>query len=179
MIGRSCQWLKGTEILLRAQSENRQKVKADGQVTGIGMVRVEVMRWQLRQWTGDDADGLHRLVRASLKELSEWLPWCHESHSRRDTEAWIAHCHDSWATGTEFPLGVFEAATGEPVGGVGINKIDASARSADLGYWTGTPWLGLGVAEAIGARLTGIVPQRLAFRGAWVDAAVYELRRSL
>jgi RimJ/RimL family protein N-acetyltransferase len=137
------------------------------------------MRWQLRQWTGDDADGLHRLVRASLKELSEWLPWCHESHSRRDTEAWIAHCHDSWATGTEFPLGVFEAATGEPVGGVGINKIDASARSTDLGYWTGTPWLGLGVAEAIGARLTGIVPQRLAFRGAWVDAAVYELRRSL
>jgi RimJ/RimL family protein N-acetyltransferase len=175
---------------------------------------VGTMRWQIRPWTEADTDGLHRLVRSSLKELSEWLPWCHESYSRRDTEAWIAHCHDSWATGTEFPWGVFEATTGEPVGGVGINKIDASARSANLGYWTGTPWLGLGVAraaamqaadfaflelrierldivihpqnlpsrrvaEAIGARLTGIVPQRLAFRGAWVDAAVYELRRSL
>lgn len=175
---------------------------------------VGTMRWQIRPWTEADTDGLHRLVRSSLKELSGWLPWCHESYSRRDTEAWIAHCHDSWATGTEFPFGVFEATTGGPVGGVGINKIDASARSANLGYWTGTPRLGLGVAraaamqaaefaflelrierldivihpqnlssrrvaEAIGTRLTGIVPQRLAFRGAWVDAAVYELRRSL
>ena len=175
---------------------------------------VGTMRWQIRPWTEADTDGLHRLVRESIKELSAWLPWCDEGYSRRDTEGWIAHCRTSWAAQAEFPMGVFETATGEPVGGVGINKIDASARSANLGYWTGTPWLGLGVAraaamqaadfaflelrierldivihpqnlpsrrvaEAIGARLTGIVPQRLAFRGAWVDAAVYELRRSL
>ena len=110
-------------------------------------------------------------------------------------------------------MGVFDPDTGTPAGGVGINKIDRVIRSANLGYWTGTPWINRGVArhaaraavefafgrlrlesieivvhprnvasrrvaEATGASFQGIVSSRLMFRGALVDAAVYELRRA-
>ena len=44
-------------------------------------------------------------------------------------------------------MGVFDAHTGSPVGGVGINKIDPVTRTANLGYWTGTPWVNRGVAK--------------------------------
>ncbi len=109
-------------------------------------------------------------------------------------------------------MGVFDAHTGSPVGGVGINKIDPVTQTANLGYWTGTPWVNRGVAkyaameaidfafgklqletieivahpenvasrrvaEAIGATFQGIVKERLMFRGALVEAAVYQLRR--
>lgn len=44
-------------------------------------------------------------------------------------------------------MGVFDTNTGAPVGGVGINKIDHVTRTANLGYWTGTPWINRGVAK--------------------------------
>jgi RimJ/RimL family protein N-acetyltransferase len=44
-------------------------------------------------------------------------------------------------------MGVFDANTGVPVGGVGINKIDPATRTVNLGYWTGTPWINRGVAK--------------------------------
>jgi RimJ/RimL family protein N-acetyltransferase len=47
----------------------------------------------------------------------------------------------------EYPMGVFDANTGAPVGGVGINKIDHETRTGNLGYWTGTPWINRGAAK--------------------------------
>jgi len=104
--------------------------------------------WQIRPWKADDVEDLYRLVRVSLPELGAWLPWCRPDYSRRDTAGWIAHCRDAWAARSEFPMGVFEASTGAVCGGVGINRIDPTARCANLGYWTGTPWSGRGVARA-------------------------------
>ena len=169
-------------------------------------------RWQVRAWSLDDLEDLYQLVRSSAPELSLWLPWCHANYSKQDAADWLNHCQRAWEGSIEYPMGVFDTATNSPVGGVGINKIDPTTRSANLGYWTGTPWINRGVAkyaareainfafgklkletieivvhpeniasryvaEAIGATFHGIVKERLMFRGALVDAAVYQRRR--
>jgi RimJ/RimL family protein N-acetyltransferase len=104
-------------------------------------------RWIVREWSLDDHDELYQLVRSSIPELSLWLPWCHANYSKQDTVGWLNHCQRVWEANIEYPMGVFDTNTGAPVGGVGINKIDHVTRTANLGYWTGTPWINRGVAK--------------------------------
>ena len=103
--------------------------------------------YQVRAWKSDDLEGLYQLVRASVPELSAWLPWCHANYAIQDTADWLNHCQRVWQSNIEYPMGVFDANTGVPVGGVGINKIDPATRTANLGYWTGTPWVNRGIAK--------------------------------
>ncbi len=104
-------------------------------------------RWIVREWSLDDHEELYQLVRSSVSELSLWLPWCHANYSKQDTVGWLNHCQRVWEANIEYPMGVFDTNTGAPVGGVGINKIDHVTRTANLGYWTGTPWVNRGVAK--------------------------------
>ena len=103
--------------------------------------------FRVRAWKSDDLEGLYQLVKASVPELSAWLPWCHVNYSKQDTADWLNHCRRAWEANSEYPMGVFDAVTSSPVGGVGINKIDHTTRTANLGYWTGTPWVNRGVAK--------------------------------
>ena len=103
--------------------------------------------YQVRAWKSDDLEGLYQLIRASVPELSAWLPWCHANYSIQDTADWFNHCQRVWEANIEYPMGGCDASTGAPVGGVGINKIDPATRTANLGYWTGTPWINRGVAK--------------------------------
>lgn len=103
--------------------------------------------FQVRAWKSDDLEGLYQLVRASVTELSAWLPWCHANYSIQDTADWLNHCQRVGEANIEYPMGVFDAINGLPVGGVGINKINPATRTANLGYWTGTPWINRGVAK--------------------------------
>lgn len=93
---------------------------------------------RVRPWRTEDADALAAAVRASLPELMRWLPWCHRDYDRRDAEQWIVLSLRAWAARSEFPLGVFDA-DGTVIGGVGINRIDWTTRSGNLGYWIATP----------------------------------------
>ena len=84
---------------------------------------------------------------SSVPKLTVWLPWCDANYSKQDAADWLHHCQRAWEGSIEYPMGVFDTATNSPVGGVGINKIDPTTRSANLGYWTGTPWVNRGVAK--------------------------------
>lgn len=95
----------------------------------------------------DDAPSLLAAVLASLPELGAWLPWAHPAYSILDAERWIAHTIDAHATRREFPFGVFDAAGGALVGGVGVNQIQTTHRVGNIGYWVATPWTGRGVAR--------------------------------
>jgi RimJ/RimL family protein N-acetyltransferase len=100
----------------------------------------------LRPWTMDDTDALHAAVAASLPTLSQWLPWATPAYARADAAAWIAHCLHSRETGEEYHFGVFDAGSGEVLGGVGLNHRIRAYRSANLGYWTADTARGRGVA---------------------------------
>lgn len=101
----------------------------------------------VRAWQSADATSLHDTVRASLPELREWLPWAHSDYARADSDAWIAHAQNAWATRSEFPMGVFDARSGDVLGGVGINQISRAHRGGNLGYWVASAHTGRGIAR--------------------------------
>jgi ribosomal-protein-serine acetyltransferase len=101
----------------------------------------------VRPLTASDADALFATVKASLAELCYWMPWCKPDYALADAVAWIAFCEQAWAERREFPLGVFAGGSGHLIGATGINQINKAARSGNIGYWVGTPYVGRGVAR--------------------------------
>ncbi|AVP96112.1 N-acetyltransferase [Ahniella affigens] len=99
----------------------------------------------LRPWQRTDQAALSALVHASKAELSARLDWCHAGYAEADAAAWITFSEQVWDAGSEFPFAVLDS-TGLLLGSMGLNQINHAHRSANLGYWMGTPHCGRGVA---------------------------------
>jgi RimJ/RimL family protein N-acetyltransferase len=88
---------------------------------------------------------------------------------------------EAWESGREYPLGVFEAASGKVVGGTGVNHINKDYRTGNIGYWVSSRYTGTHnkasarVAEALGARFECEARNRLYFQGRPHNAFVYSL----
>ncbi|GMV37019.1 MAG: hypothetical protein AMXMBFR61_15270 [Fimbriimonadales bacterium] len=93
-------------------------------------------------------DAVYEAARESIAEVGRWLPWCHPEYRREETAEWIAGRIAAWDCGEAYEFVIEDAATGRVLGGVGINGIDRSHRSANLGYWVRTSAAGRGVATA-------------------------------
>jgi ribosomal-protein-serine acetyltransferase len=102
----------------------------------------------VRPWRPDDATRLHAAVRSSLSTLSHWLPWASDAYDAAAANDWIAHCTRMRAADEEHHFGVFDAATGAVLGGVGLNHRIRAYRSAHMGYWVADAARGRGVAVA-------------------------------
>lgn len=102
----------------------------------------------VRPLTRDDAQALHAAVRDSIASLSAAFPWCHPGYDLADAQARVAHCAAAWEDRSEFPFGIFDDRGKELLGCAGLNQVDATHRSANLGYWVGEPHRRRGVAVA-------------------------------
>ncbi len=100
----------------------------------------------LRPWHVDDIDALLAAVRTSLPTLSQWLPWATDDYDRPRAEAWIAHCAAAREAGSEYHFGIFDAGTGDLLGGVGLNHLIRAYRTAHMGYWVADAARGRGLA---------------------------------
>ncbi len=109
---------------------------------------VDAARVQIRPWRLGDAEALHRLVQASHAALSPWLAWCHPHYGVEDAQAWVEYSLTSWADRSAFPFAVIDGDAETLLGGAGLNRLDIEHRSANLGYWVGAPFVGLGIATA-------------------------------
>lgn len=69
-------------------------------------------------------------------------------------EEWIAMHGRAWREGREAVFAITARADGTLMGAIGLAGIDARHRHAELGYWLGRPFWGLGLAtEAVRAVL--------------------------
>jgi ribosomal-protein-serine acetyltransferase len=102
--------------------------------------------YQIRPLVESHAAELHTAVRASLAELSAWLPWCTEDYNFADSEQFLSRGKLNWDSGIEYEFGVFNLATGDLLGVVGIHGIRRAENCANIGYWTRTGSTGQGVA---------------------------------
>lgn len=102
---------------------------------------------RVRPFALSDAPSLHATVRESIRELSYWMPWCHPDYSLQDSEQWVQHCETVWQDRSEFPLGVFDRASGKVLGATGVNQLNPVNKIGNLGYWVGTPFTGRGIAR--------------------------------
>lgn len=100
----------------------------------------------LRPLERDDRDPLYAAVIESVAEVSPWLPWCHPGYNIAETEAFIESCITAWTQQTHFPFAIFDAASGQYLGGTGVNHIDRQNRQGSVGYWVRTSAAGRGVA---------------------------------
>lgn len=99
-----------------------------------------VSSFVVRPLKSSDAQSFLSAVRASLSELTYWMPWCHPNYALSDAQAWIAFAQKAWDAGSEYPLGIFDASSGQVIGGTGINHINKAFRIGNVGYWVSTSY---------------------------------------
>lgn len=83
----------------------------------------------------EDKPSLFAAVRESIDTVGRWMPWCHPDYSTNDTDQWIALCQSNWQSGIDREFGIFDAASGEVLGGVRLNQINHINNFGNLGYW--------------------------------------------
>jgi ribosomal-protein-serine acetyltransferase len=102
----------------------------------------------VRPFVQADIDLFYRAVHESIESLSYWFPWCNPQYSIGDARDWIEFCVASWERKSEFPLGIFSNATGEVVGGTGLNHVSRAYNFANVGYWVAENHRSKGYATA-------------------------------
>jgi len=107
----------------------------------------------IRPYRSVDIDAVYEAIRESTPELSPWLSWCHPDLKREDTASFILSCDEAWQNGQEFGFGIFERASGNFLGGIGLNQFNHLHRIGNLGYWVRTSCTGRGVASMAARRV--------------------------
>ncbi|MHC5011392.1 MAG: GNAT family N-acetyltransferase [Planctomycetota bacterium] len=110
-------------------------------------------------WHADhDAPSLHRAVAADRDALLPWLPWAASDH--RSPEESLDRIRGfararTFVEADDFVMGIFDARTGDVVGGTGLHRIDRAEHSAEIGYWIRRDRQGGGLGtEAVAALIT-------------------------
>ena len=101
----------------------------------------------VRRFVASDAESFYDAVSDSIDALAYWLPWCKPDYSIREARAWMEFASEAWESGREYPLGIFEAASGKVVGGTGVNHINKAYRTGNIGYWVSSRYTGKGIAR--------------------------------
>ncbi len=74
-------------------------------------------------------------VQESIATVGRWMSWCHPDYSIKDAETWHARCAAAWAADGDREFGIFDAATDDVLGCIGVNQINHVNRFGNLGYW--------------------------------------------
>ena len=90
---------------------------------------------RLRPYRDEDAVALLAAVRESVESVGRWLPWCHSGYDASDAEKWLADCGETWRSGEHFAFAAFEIASGQYLGGFGLNQRNRLHNFMNLGYW--------------------------------------------
>ena len=100
----------------------------------------------LRPYRVNDVDSVYEAARESISELSVWMPWCHPDYSLEETRAWIESQPNKWDKGEEYNFAISHNTEGLYLGGCGLNVIDRSCGTANLGYWVRMSQINKGIA---------------------------------
>ncbi|WP_169747610.1 GNAT family N-acetyltransferase [Demequina iriomotensis] len=107
--------------------------------------RIETERLVIRKYELSDVAEMSRVIPADREHLAPYLPWARaepvSDDERRATVALFIAQHES---GEDFPMGIFERATGEYVGGAGFHT-RRGAGVLEIGYWIASSHEGRGL----------------------------------
>lgn len=87
-------------------------------------------------------------------EFRRWMPWCHENYTLAESREFVEKCKKNWLdkenvwrAGMEFGYAIFDRASGNFLGGTGINQPNEAHKFFNLGYWVRTRAQNRGVAS--------------------------------
>lgn len=130
---------------------------------------IETERLVLRFHRHGDAASMLEAIESDRDGLLPWIVWvrtenrtvpeCHYTIERFRRQREERDC-------TNFPMGIFDRATGAVIGGTGLQNIRPGLRDAEIGYWLRSDRHGKGLAtEAAGALITAALTPQAA--GGW------------
>jgi ribosomal-protein-serine acetyltransferase len=90
----------------------------------------------------------YEAIKESIKELSVWLLFAHNSYSVKETRAYLKTRPVEWKKGNAYEFAIFDAKDATMIGGCGLNGINKIDKCANLGYWVRSGHTGKGVAPA-------------------------------
>jgi RimJ/RimL family protein N-acetyltransferase len=86
----------------------------------------------LRPWREDDVAALVTAIDGD-PEITAWLELIPQPYTETEAMTWVAATRAMWRDGSASPFAV--TASGDVVGGVGVNWIDREQAVGDVGYW--------------------------------------------
>lgn len=101
-----------------------------------------------RPFVESDAASFARAVRESGDTVGKWMSWAHAGYSEADALTWFALCEQDRAQRLSHEFGIFDAASGQLIGGCGLNQFNAANGFCNLGYWVRQSWQRRGAASA-------------------------------
>ena len=107
----------------------------------------------LRPYTLNHVNELFKAVRESVKELTPWMPWCHEGYSIEESRKYVEEHVEGSQAGLSYDFAIMDAKNGLYLGGCGVNHINLSDNYANLGYWVRSTQTGKGIATSAASLL--------------------------
>jgi RimJ/RimL family protein N-acetyltransferase len=89
----------------------------------------------LRPYRETDAAALHQAVAESREHLRPWLPFADEHQTVDESRMFIRRSMARWLLREDMGVGLFDAETGEYLGGSGLHPRDWMLRFFEIGYW--------------------------------------------
>lgn len=101
----------------------------------------------IRPFEPGDADKFVRAAHESIETVGSWMSWSSRSFTRDSALEWFATCDQDREAGRAYDMGLFCAATGQLLGGAGINQLSPHHRYGNIGYWVRQSRQGCGIAR--------------------------------
>lgn len=130
-------------------------------------------RLALRPFQRRDADILVEAVRASLPELSRWLPWPHARYGRSDALRFIRDSSAAWEDGRAHDMAVrSHHDLTHHLGNISVWPTSRREQSAEVGYWVRTDVTRQGIATEAAARVLQVAFDELGMHRVILRVAV-------
>jgi RimJ/RimL family protein N-acetyltransferase len=108
---------------------------------------------ELRRWRTEDLDRLLAAIEVSFAELHAWMPWAEQMPTPDEELDVLRRGQASFDAGAEWAYFLYEADTGELVGGIGLHP-RLGPGALEIGYWVRSDRTGRGYATAAVRALT-------------------------
>lgn len=99
---------------------------------------IETPRTVVRLHRPGDGKAMFEAIDASRESLLPWMAWARHSHgSVEESEAYVASTTRGYRERLclDYPMGIFDRATGMWLGGTGLHELDITLGQAEVGYW--------------------------------------------
>jgi RimJ/RimL family protein N-acetyltransferase len=111
---------------------------------------IETARLIIRAPRPGDGPAMNAAILETLDNLRPWMPWVQVTPTVEDSEEYVRSAAARFLKREELPMTFWRKSDGLFVGGVGLHRIDWTARRFEIGYWVRASLEGQGyITEAV------------------------------
>lgn len=128
----------------------------------------------IKQLDSSHTEALFSLTEANRSYLKKWLPWVDLCISQSDTLDFITIANEALCNNSRLVFGIFFK---EKIAGmISFNTIDLSNGTAEIGYWIGEAFQGLGLVTLACAKLVDIGFKQLGLQDIAIKCATHNTK---